>query len=136
MRARAHEPEDMRMQGQKQASTHNHKDIKMREYKDINKSNISNIYITHIHYFQVTFRLLQLQFTSHRPIYSICLMVYLIIFWCTIHQTSPYLHLSLSSAAKFDCWYSGFFGNSVTSFFDNQDGYEYKGVYIYQQIYQ
>ena len=34
--------EDVRMRGYKQASTHEHKDIKMRGCEDINKSNISN----------------------------------------------------------------------------------------------
>ena len=46
--------EDVRMQGYKQASTQEHKDIKMRGCEDINKSIISNKYVTsrlHVDYY-------------------------------------------------------------------------------------
>ena len=56
----------------------------MRGYKQVK-------HIKHVGYFYVTCRLLQ--FTSYQPIYSICVMVaiYLIIFWCRINQTLPFI---------------------------------------------
>ena len=38
--------EDVRMRGYKQTSTHEYKDIKMGGCEDINKSNISKMYVT------------------------------------------------------------------------------------------
>ena len=110
LQASTHEPEDMRMQGCKwghinlriwgckyartQIGTHEHKDISAQESKDmriwgcgdINKSNISNMLVTsrlRVGYYNLL----------HTSLHTlICLMVYryLIIFWCTIHQTLPH----------------------------------------------
>ena len=108
-----HKPEDMRMQGCEwgylnlriwgckdariQASTHEHKDIRMRGCKDTSKCTEPKDmrmwgykqvkHIKHLGYVFVT----TIYFT---PVYTLFIFnsIYLIIFWCMIHQTLPDLY--------------------------------------------